>query len=152
MSELLKSIRIKSNNICYAPAPDDTDEVEQYLTIAANGRVWFSARNYQQYRKKDGFCRKKQISIGKSKAEFLLTLISNLADVQTYATDVGFYEIEFRYEDGRVEKTTGPLIGDVFSYAYGNNKDVDLTKLIRRYIPIFDLWVFDDYMFLDDEG
>lgn len=61
MLGILKSVRIKSNNICYGPEPDVDDEVEQYLTIGATGRVWFSARNYNQYLNDDGFCRKKQL-------------------------------------------------------------------------------------------
>lgn len=39
-------IRIVSNNICYGPCPEPTDEVEQHITINAEGRVWFSAYNF----------------------------------------------------------------------------------------------------------
>lgn len=72
---VIKSIKITSNGICYGPMPDDNEEVEQYLTISSNGRVWFSARNYKQYMDGKGYCRKKQLSIGKWKAEFILRLI-----------------------------------------------------------------------------
>ena len=101
MDDEIKSVRITSNNICYGPTPNDTDEVEQYLTIASSGRVWFSARNYEQYRCGKGFCRNKNLSIGKWKAAFLLRMISNLPEEGTYATDVGSYEIEIRYDNGR---------------------------------------------------
>lgn len=41
MSDEIRSIRIKSNNICYGPEPGADDEVEQYLSISSTGRVWF---------------------------------------------------------------------------------------------------------------
>lgn len=48
-------IRIVSNNICYGPPPEPEDEVEQHITINAEGRVWFSAysfgRGFGQYQK-----------------------------------------------------------------------------------------------------
>jgi hypothetical protein len=42
MYDEIKSIRIKSNNLCYEPKPDDNDEIEQYLTIFGSGQAWFS--------------------------------------------------------------------------------------------------------------
>ena len=38
----LKKLQLISNRICYGPCPESDDEVEQHLTITANGRVWFS--------------------------------------------------------------------------------------------------------------
>lgn len=60
MPDEIRSIRIESNNICYGPEPGADDEVEQYLTISSTGRVWFSARNYQQYCNSKDYCRKKR--------------------------------------------------------------------------------------------
>lgn len=37
---LIRKIRIISNNICYGSEPSPKDEVEQHLTISANGRIW----------------------------------------------------------------------------------------------------------------
>ena len=39
-------IHIVSNNICYGSPPKPENEVEQHLTINAEGRVWFSAYNF----------------------------------------------------------------------------------------------------------
>lgn len=39
-------IRIVSNHICYGPMPEPDEEVEQHITITADGRVWFSAYNF----------------------------------------------------------------------------------------------------------
>ncbi len=44
----IQKIRIISNNICYGPEPTQKDEVEQHLTISANGRVVLSRYNYGQ--------------------------------------------------------------------------------------------------------
>lgn len=44
----IQKIRIISNNICYGPEPSQKDEVEQHLTISANGRVVLSRYNYGQ--------------------------------------------------------------------------------------------------------
>lgn len=146
-----KSIRIKSNNLCYGPKPDD-DEIEQYLTISGTGRVWFSAKNFQQFSDGGGYCRKKQLSIGKWKAQFLLNFVDNISEERTFITDVGSYELEIRYANGRKKKISGALIGDVYSHVYGDEDNVDLTRLIRRYIPINGLWVFNGSTSPDYEG
>ncbi len=39
-------MRIVSNRLCYGPMPEPDDEIEQYITINAEGRVWFSAYNF----------------------------------------------------------------------------------------------------------
>ena len=41
MDVRIKKIKIKSNNICYGPAPEPEDEIEQILTISNTGKVWF---------------------------------------------------------------------------------------------------------------
>lgn len=38
-----QKIRIISNRICYGLQPKPDDEVEQHITLCADGRVWFSA-------------------------------------------------------------------------------------------------------------
>ena len=99
MVDEIKNIRIVSNNICYGPETGADDEVEQYLTISLTGRVWFSARNYQQYCNSKDYCRKKQTSIDKWKAEFLLRLIDNISENMSFVTDVGSYDLEIRYSN-----------------------------------------------------
>lgn len=41
-----QKVRIISNNVCYGPAPEADDEIEQHITLNADGRVWFSAYNF----------------------------------------------------------------------------------------------------------
>lgn len=143
MPDEIRSIRIESNNICYGPEPGADDEVEQYLTISSTGRVWFSARNYQQYCNSKDYCRKKQTNIDKWKAEFLLRLIDNISENMSFVTDVESYDLEIRYSNDTKRRISGSLIGGVYSHAYGEENNVDVTRLIRRYIPVYGLWAFD---------
>lgn len=145
----ITSFKLISNNICYGPMPDKSDEVEQHLTVSSSGRVWFSARNYDQYVAGKGFCRKKQINIGKWKAKFLINIIKNVY-VDYDVTDCGSWDLIIREETKR-STISGPLIGNEIGTTYGNTP-VPVTKLLRRYIPIYGLWGFDSEMAPDYEG
>ncbi len=151
-SEEITSISMVSNNICYGAEPQDEEEVEQCLTVESSGRVRFSARNYKQYLDEEGYCREKQVDIGKWKAGFILKLADNMSSSKKNITDVGSYSMEVRYCEKTSKKNQGPLIGEVFSHAYGEEDDVDFTRLIRRYIPVYGLWAFDSSLSPDYEG
>ena len=144
-----KSIKITSNNITYGLAPEPTKEVEQLLYISSSGEVWFKARNYDQHLVKEGFCREKHIDIGPWKAQFLIHLIETI-ECEKMITDCGSFEIEFYDEDRLNTKKYGDLIG-VDAYSYGH-KPVDITKVLRRYVPVRSLWGFSDSMSPDYEG
>ena len=145
----IKSVRLISNNICYGPAPAPNDEVEQHLTVARDGRVWFSGRNYQQYSDGKGFCRKKQVNIGPWKAKFLFELLDDLTE-QPMATDCGDYSLSIRYDDEKTRTINGPLIGTTMASYHGHQ--LSATKLLRRYIPVYALWGFDGQLSPDYEG
>jgi|GEM_PF-1431788 len=148
----IKHIKIISNNICYGPAPKPIEEIEQHLTIASSGRVWFSAKNFKQYSIGNGFCRKKQFLIGKWKAEFIFEMIQKLPECMPIVTDVGNYTLDISYDDGENDRICGSLIGNVYSYSYNNNIKIELSKLIRRQIPVSALWVFNSSLSPDYEG
>ncbi len=143
------SFKLISNNICYGPMPDKSDEVEQHLTVSSSGRVWFSARNYEQYVAEKGFCRKKQMNIGKWKAQFLINIMRNVYPDYD-VTDCGFWDLIIREGDKR-SNFSGPLIGNEIGTIY-DNTPVPVTKLLRRYIPVYSLWGFDSKMAPDYEG
>ena len=145
-----QSFRLVSNNICYGPEPAFSDEVEQYLTVSSSGRVWFSARNYSQYSEGHGFCRKQQINIGSWKADFLNHLVSRFEE-SPMVTDCGSFDLQIRFEDGTQRDISGSLIGDDLVPLYGG-VETSLTKLLRRYIPIYGLWGFDGSLSPDYEG
>ena len=138
-----------SNNLCYGLAPKDSDEVEQHLTVAASGRVWFSARNYEQYCAEKGFCRKKQLNIGKWKAQFLINLIRSI-HTEYDVTDCGSWELTIKDSDN-MTTMSGPLIGNEGGTSYGN-KPVSVTRILRRYIPVYRLMGFDSELSPDYEG
>ena len=144
------SFRLVSNNICYGPEPAITDEVEQYLSVSSSGRVWFSARNYSQYSEGRGFCRKKQVNIGAWKAGFLNRLVCRFEERPT-VTDCGSFDLQMRFEDGTKRNISGSLIGDDPVPLYGD-VNTSLTKLLRRYIPVYGLWGFDGSLSPDYEG
>ena len=143
------SFKLISNNICYGPMPDKSEEVEQYLTVSSSGRVWFSARNYEQYCAGKGFCRKKQLNIGEWKAQFLINLIRRI-NIEYDVTDCGSWELTIKDSD-KTTSLSGPLIGDEGATSYGN-KPVSVTRIIRRYIPVRGLMGFDSEMSPDYEG
>ena len=144
-----QSFRLISNNLCFGPMPNKFDEVEQHLTVSSNGRVWFSARNYEQYTEGKGFCRKKQLNIGKWKAQFLINIVRNVY-VEYDVTDCGYWEMTVREADNRWT-SSGPLIGNEIGTTYGSIP-IPVTKLVRRYIPVYGLWVFDSNLSPDYEG
>ena len=143
------SFRLISNNISYGLEPAFSDEVEQHLTVSSTGQAWFSARNYCQYIEGRGFCRRKQLNIGVWKAEFLMHLINSLEE-RPMVTDCGSYNLQIKFEDGTNRKLSGSLIGDDLVSLYGS--DTSLSKLLRRYIPIYGLWGFDGSLSPDYEG
>ena len=144
-----QSIKLISNNICFGPMPDKADEVEQHLTVSSTGRVWFSARNYEQYCTGRGFCRKKQLNIGKWKAQFLINILRNVY-AEYDVTDCGFWELSVRNNNEKYT-VSGPLIGNEIGTIYGNTP-VPVTQIIRRYIQVYGLWGFDIKMSPDYEG
>lgn len=145
-----RSFKLISENLRYGPAPKGSDEIEQHLTVSESGRVWFSARNYRQYIDGKGFCRRKQINIGPWKAKFLLRLMENMDCVED-ATDCGDWELTIT-ESGYIMKLlSGPLIGNEVGVSYGN-KPVSVTKILRRYIPVYGLFGFDGDLSPDYEG
>lgn len=149
----IKSVCLTSSKICdKCKADQKMVEVEQKLTITKSGRIWFSAKNYNPDKSDDRCCRKKQLSIGRWKAEFLIRMIENMPEASSCVSDVDSYELEIKYRNGLKKCVSGQLNGNVLSHAYGNIDNVDLTRLFRRYIPIFGLWVFDSAMSPDYEG
>lgn len=145
----VQSIQIVSNNICYGPMPEPTDEVEQHQTISSSGQVWFAARNFEQYDKGKRFFRKKQLNIGKWKAEFLLRMFEEIKE-KPFVTDCGSFNLELRFKDGSKRVIYGSLIDDMDVPLYGGK--TSLTKLTRRYIPVYGLGVFNGSLSPDYEG
>lgn len=133
-------IHIVSNNICYGPPPKPENEVEQHLTINAEGRVWFSSYNFGEgfghYKK----ARSKIFSIEKSvSAKVLSSVARYFGDEydELFATDIGDWVMEITNTDGETYKFRGSLCADF------EIDGIDLSDLIRDALGMDDLYVFD---------
>lgn len=143
----IQKVKIISNNIGYGPEPSPNDEVEQHLTISSTGRIWFTGYNYGGGLSNYIVGRRKQLSIGKNKADDILTLISLYFDnkpLTIFATDIGEWEIIITDTSKNNHKFKGSICGEV------TLGDTDLTEYIRKHIPIDSLFVFDD-LYCDEE-
>lgn len=135
-----QKIQIISNNIGYGPCPEPDEEVEQRLTIAADGRVWFSGYNYgkgfEQYERG----RTKNYSIGKEAAALILNAVSTYFSKEyetVFATDIGSWEMAITNTEGKSYQFKGSLCCDF------TVDGVDLSDLIRDTLDMPDLFVFD---------
>lgn len=135
-----QKIRIVSNNICYGLPPEPEDEVEQHITINAEGRVWFSAYNFGE-----GFGRYKKArsqiyKIDKAVADKVLNSVASYFSGEydeLFATDIGDWVMEITNVDGKVYKFGGSLCADF------EVDGIDLSDLIRDALGMNDLYVFD---------
>ena len=135
-----QKVRIVSNNICYGPPPEPDDEVEQHITINADGRVWFSAYNFGSGFDGHKKSRSKIYKIEKDTAAKVLNSIARYFSteyIEVFATDVGEWEIEIINTDGGGYKFYGSLIADF------EVDGVDLSDMVREALGMGDLYVFD---------
>ena len=136
----LQKIRIVSNSICYGPPPEPEDEVEQHLTITAEGRVWFSSYKFGKtpyiFQKSDS----RIFKIGKTATAKIFDAVSTYfgkEHLEVFATDIGEWVMELTNTDGVVYRFRGSLFAD-FDY-----QGEDLSDLIRDNLGMDNLYVFD---------
>ena len=135
-----QKVRIVSNNICYGPAPESDDEVEQHITINADGRVWFSAYNFVSGFGGHEKSRSKIYKIEKDIAAKVLKSIAQYFSteyMEVFATDIGEWEMEITNTEGEVYKCRGSLMADF------EVNGVDLSDMVREALGTEDLYVFD---------
>ncbi len=135
-----QKIQITSNNIGYGPCPEPNEEVEQRLTIAADGRVWFSGYNYGQGFEQYERGRTKNYSIGKEATACILNAVGTYFTDEydtVFATDIGSWEMTITNTEGKPYQFKGSLCCDF--YVDG----VDLSDLIRDTLDMPYLFVFD---------
>lgn len=135
-----QKVRIVSNNICYGPPPEPDDEVEQHITINADGRVWFSAYNFSSGFGEHKKARSKIYTIEKSTAAKVLSAIASYFStdyMEWFATDIGDWNMEITNTEGAAYKFRGSLCCDI------EVDGVDLSDMIRDALGMDDLYVFD---------
>lgn len=140
---MLRKFTLISNNICYGPCPEPSDEIEQRLTVTANGRVWFTGYIFGEKPGKHPVGRKAYSNIGAASAQKLLDLLERYFSDEyliPMATDVGSWELCL-YSDV-VNVYRGSLCEDLVI------DDIPLSYYMRSLIPIEGLMVFDGNMVL----
>ena len=133
-----KKIQLLSNGLCYGQCPEADDEVEQRLTILSDGRVWFTGYDYGIH-DKPVLGRKMQFKIPKEHAAKLLVAFDQYFDSNSMilrVTDVGSWDLVLTDTDGTKHKFLGSMVEDLTVDGVG------LSDLVRRLLPIDDLWVF----------
>lgn len=105
---MLKKIKLISNSICYGPAPNFDDEVEQRLSVSSEGRITLTAYNY------GGECiLYKRVKIESFIAQEILNKIQDGIEHGDlcFATDIGTWDLTAEYENGEKSKIGGSLFG-----------------------------------------
>lgn len=135
-----QKIRIISNNICYGPPPEPDDEIEQHITINAEGRVWFSAFNFGTGFGGHQKARSQIYKIDSDTANSVLMSIARYFRtefIEVFATDIGDWTLEITNAEGKTYKFRGSLCAD---FAVDG---IDLSDMVREALGMDDLYVFD---------
>lgn len=135
-----QKVNIVSNNICYGLPPEPDDEVEQHITINADGRIWFSAYSFGAGFGGHEKSRSRIYKIEKDIATRVLNCIAQYFSTgytEFFATDIGEWTMEITNTDGEIYKYRGSLIADF------EVDNVDLSDMTREALGMNDLYVFD---------
>ncbi len=136
----LQKIRIVSNGICYGPCPEPDDEVEQHLTINAEGRVWFSSYNFGEVPGKYQKANARNFKIDHTVTDHIFRAFSLYFGneyTEVFATDIGDWLMELTNTEGKTYRFRGSLCAD-FDF-----EGDDLSDLIRDGLGMDNLYVFD---------
>lgn len=136
----LRKVRIVSCEGGFGPPPEPDEEVEQHITINAEGRVWFSAYNFGSIPGKQEKSRSKIFKIDKDAANKVLSSIARYFStdpLDVFATDIGMWELEMTNTEGDVYQFKGSLCANF------EVDRVDLSDMIREALGMDDLYVFD---------
>lgn len=136
----LQKIQLISNNVCYGPCPEPEDEIEQHLTITADGRVWLSRYRFSFLEGAYELIEKQHFNISAESADKIMAAVAGYfenANNVELATDVGSWDLVLTNTEGRTYKMTGSLYYDLQTASGG------LSDLIRSCLNRNDLLVFD---------
>lgn len=141
-------LKLVSYNPCRDPLPMSGAEVEQRLTISTSGQVWFTVRNYRQHVEEKGCAWSRQTGIGRWKAEHILSCFAGylVEDFSETAENVGDWHAVVSDDKGHRVHSRGLLNGGI------TYQGADLSQLVRRLVPISNLWVFDADVSGDYDG
>lgn len=137
----IKGMKLISNRICFGSCPELDDEVEQHLSLFADGRVFFSEYVYGEstdirYKRN----RSKQFKISQLEASYVLNHVAMYFSKKfplDYATEVGDWKLELANTEGEKFVYQGSLYRDLLI------DEVGLSYLFRKYLGMTDLFAFD---------
>lgn len=137
----IQKMKLVSNNIGYGPEPNPDDEVEQILTLAADGEVDFWSYLYGDGEPYDRVNIHRKDTVIPERARKVLELVGAYFDqhpVSFDVTDVGLWTLTLTDENGTELKYEGPL-SDQYVLE-GHN----LSVVLRETLAMPDLFAFDD--------
>lgn len=120
---------------------DPRDEVDQHLTITADGRVLFRANTYHHGPGRYGIGRVLETRIPKATVQEICRtldtwLYTRAGKEWTSADHVGQWYLRVHFGDGREQVQRGSLEGAVVA-------DIDISWFIRARVPVENLYLFD---------
>lgn len=107
-----RRIKLISNCLGYGPCPEETDIVEQHLTLCKDGRMWLSFFEFGvqgKYR-----CVKKEYF--KVEAKLATSILTSIAEffqneyLVDMVTDAGDWDLMIEDEEGKKHRFQGPLV------------------------------------------
>ena len=108
----LQKMRLVANNMGYGPLPPPDEEVEQRLTVTANGKVWLSRWCLHENMTYVMISRE-QFKVKPTCTKSLFSQIAAyFSDSETagMATDVAVWELELTNLEGTLFPFTGPML------------------------------------------
>lgn len=125
-------------------AYDSTEEVEQHLTISADGEIRFRANTYHNGPGRLGIGRVQDARIPKATVQEICRMLDTwlyMRGDETWSqpADTGRWYLRVRFADGREQVQRGALTG---AYMEG----MDIAQFVRERVPIEGLYLFDESM------
>ena len=130
-----RKITIFSDALCYGPAPEDSDELQQRLTINDRGEVYITYYNWQSKP-----LRRERFIIPFDDAVEIIQKTNRLfavSDPAVKVTDVGSWDLTIQNSEGIDYKFSGSLFSDT------DPTLIDLSCIIRNILKRDNLFVFD---------
>ena len=130
-----RKITIFSDGVCYGPAPEDSEELQQRLTINDRGDVYITYYNWQSKT-----LRKERFVIPFCDAIEIIQKTNRLfavSDPTLKVTDVGSWKLTIQNDEGNDYKFSGSLLSDTDPML------IDLSCIIRNALNRNNLLVFD---------
>ena len=130
-----RKITILSDGLCYGPAPEDSEELQQRLTINDRGDVYITYYNWQSKS-----LRKERFVIPFYDAIEIIQKTNRVFavfDPSIIVTDVGSWDLTIQDNEGNDYKFSGSLLSDTDPIL------IDLSCIIRNALKRDNLFVFD---------